>query len=72
MSGLLPELAVSVPPDVQLDGELGAWDRDGHPDFHRLGGAGIEPGPAPRSGYALAGKSWSLPVHADAVDGPPT
>jgi len=54
------------------DGELGAWDRDGHPDFHRLGGAGIEPGPAPRSGYALAGKSWSLPVHADAVDGPPT
>jgi ATP-dependent DNA ligase len=37
MSGLLPELAASVPPDGQLDGELVAWDSDGHPDFHRLG-----------------------------------
>jgi bifunctional non-homologous end joining protein LigD len=36
MSGLLPELGRLLPPDVQLDGELVAYDRDGRPDFHRL------------------------------------
>jgi bifunctional non-homologous end joining protein LigD len=37
MTRLLPELAAALPPDVQLDGELVALDRDGCPDFHRLG-----------------------------------
>ena len=33
---LLPELAQTLPPNLQLDGELVAWDEDGHPDFDRL------------------------------------
>lgn len=33
---VLPELAATLPADVQLDGELVARG-DGHPDFHRLG-----------------------------------
>jgi bifunctional non-homologous end joining protein LigD len=37
MSNLLPELAAALPADVQLDGELVAFDADGRPDFHRLG-----------------------------------
>jgi bifunctional non-homologous end joining protein LigD len=37
MTALLPELAHTLPPDVQLDGELVAWDGHSHPDFHRLG-----------------------------------
>ena len=36
MTSLLPELAAAVPSDVQLDGELVAFDADGKPDFHRL------------------------------------
>jgi bifunctional non-homologous end joining protein LigD len=36
MTGLLPGLGSSLPPDVQLDGELVAWDDQGRPDFHRL------------------------------------
>jgi ATP-dependent DNA ligase len=36
MTALLPELATSLPADVQLDGELVALDQDAHPDFHRL------------------------------------
>jgi bifunctional non-homologous end joining protein LigD len=36
MTALLPELGRSLPADVQLDGELVAWDDDGRPDFHRL------------------------------------
>jgi bifunctional non-homologous end joining protein LigD len=36
MSELLPELAAALPADVQLDGELVAYDADGRPDFHRL------------------------------------
>jgi len=36
MTRLLPELADTLPADVQLDGELVALDRDGRPDFHRL------------------------------------
>jgi len=36
MTTLPPELARSLLPDVQLDGELVAVDRDGRPDFHRL------------------------------------
>jgi bifunctional non-homologous end joining protein LigD len=31
MSGLLPWLGRLLPPDVQLDGELVAYDRDGRP-----------------------------------------
>jgi hypothetical protein len=31
-----PELAAALPPHVQLDGELIAWNEDGNPDFHRL------------------------------------
>src|SRR3954468_2080336 len=37
MAPLLPELARTLPPNLQLDGELVALDRDGRPDFHRLG-----------------------------------
>src|SRR5690349_12118541 len=37
MTAKLPELAVSLPPDVQLDGELIAWTDEGLPDFYRLG-----------------------------------
>jgi len=37
MTPLLPEFATALPPDVQLDGELVAFDVDGRPDFHRLG-----------------------------------
>ena len=37
MTGLLPELAEALPLDVQLDGELVAFDEHGRPDFHRLG-----------------------------------
>jgi bifunctional non-homologous end joining protein LigD len=37
MTPLLPELARSLPRDVQLDGELVAFAADGAPDFHRLG-----------------------------------
>jgi bifunctional non-homologous end joining protein LigD len=36
MTGRLPELAEALPPDVQLDGELVAFNQQGHPDFHRL------------------------------------
>src|SRR5436305_6896802 len=36
MTTLLPELEKALPPDVQLDGELVAFDTDGHPDFHAL------------------------------------
>jgi bifunctional non-homologous end joining protein LigD len=36
MSALLPELGRVLPPDVQLDGELVAYGRDGRPDCHRL------------------------------------
>jgi bifunctional non-homologous end joining protein LigD len=36
MTTLLPELAETLPPNLQLDGELVALDRDGRPDFHRL------------------------------------
>jgi bifunctional non-homologous end joining protein LigD len=35
-TALLPELALVLSPDVQLDGELVAWGDDGLPDFHRL------------------------------------
>jgi len=37
MTDLLPELAATLPPVVQLDGELVALDSQGAPDFHRLG-----------------------------------
>jgi bifunctional non-homologous end joining protein LigD len=37
MTASLPELAESLPEDVQLDGELVALDAEGLPDFHRLG-----------------------------------
>jgi bifunctional non-homologous end joining protein LigD len=37
MTRLLPDLTRTLPADVQLDGELVAFDADGHPDFHRLG-----------------------------------
>jgi bifunctional non-homologous end joining protein LigD len=36
MTPLLPELEQALPADVQLDGELVAFDSDGNPDFHRL------------------------------------
>jgi bifunctional non-homologous end joining protein LigD len=36
MAGLLPELARTLPPALQLDGELVACGPDGRPDFHRL------------------------------------
>jgi bifunctional non-homologous end joining protein LigD len=36
MSSAVPELAQRLPADVQLDGELVAWDEDGRPDFHLL------------------------------------
>jgi hypothetical protein len=35
MTPLLPELE-SLPAGLQLDAELVAFDRRGHPDFHRL------------------------------------
>jgi bifunctional non-homologous end joining protein LigD len=37
MAPLLPELERALPLNVQLDGELVAFDDDGNPDFHRLG-----------------------------------
>jgi bifunctional non-homologous end joining protein LigD len=37
MEPLLPELEQALPTNVQLDGELVAFDDDGNPDFHRLG-----------------------------------
>jgi bifunctional non-homologous end joining protein LigD len=37
MTERVPELALVLPADVQLDGELVAWGDDGAPDFHRLG-----------------------------------
>jgi bifunctional non-homologous end joining protein LigD len=37
MTPLLPELEGALPADVQLDGELVAFDESGRPDFHRLG-----------------------------------
>jgi bifunctional non-homologous end joining protein LigD len=37
MTNLLPEMATSLPPNVQLDGEIVALNADGVPDFHRLG-----------------------------------
>lgn len=37
MTSLLPEFAATLPADVQLDGELVALNREGVPDFHRLG-----------------------------------
>jgi ATP-dependent DNA ligase len=40
MTKLLPELAQSLARDVQLDGELVAWDEHGQLDFHRLSGDG--------------------------------
>jgi bifunctional non-homologous end joining protein LigD len=36
MSERLPELHDALPTDVQLDGELVAWDHTGRPDWHRL------------------------------------
>jgi bifunctional non-homologous end joining protein LigD len=36
MTAKLPELALSLRPNVQLDGELIAWNDEGLPDFHRL------------------------------------
>src|SRR3954470_9840685 len=36
MAPLLPELEHALPLNVQLDGELVAFDDSGHPDFHRL------------------------------------
>jgi bifunctional non-homologous end joining protein LigD len=36
MAPLLPELERALPADVQLDGELVAFDTEGYPDFHRL------------------------------------
>ena len=47
MTPLLPELAAALPAEVQLDGELVAFNSDGDPDFHLLSrrmlyrGAGI-------------------------------
>src|SRR6185437_13633328 len=37
MTTKLAELALSLRPDVQLDGELIAWSEEGPHDFHRLG-----------------------------------
>jgi bifunctional non-homologous end joining protein LigD len=37
MTALLPELKEALPPNVQLDGELVAFDDLGRPDFHLLG-----------------------------------
>jgi ATP-dependent DNA ligase len=37
MTARLPELARVLPPDLQLDGELVAFDENGHPDWHLLG-----------------------------------
>jgi bifunctional non-homologous end joining protein LigD len=36
MAPRLPELEEALPANVQLDGELVAFDADGKPDFHRL------------------------------------
>jgi bifunctional non-homologous end joining protein LigD len=36
MAPLLSELEQALPANVQLDGELVAFDTDGNPDFHRL------------------------------------
>jgi bifunctional non-homologous end joining protein LigD len=36
MTERVPELAHALPADVQLDGELVAWDATGRPDFHAL------------------------------------
>jgi bifunctional non-homologous end joining protein LigD len=33
----LPELTHALPADVQLGGELDAWDANGHPDWYRVG-----------------------------------
>ena len=38
MAPLLPELREALPADVQLDGELVAFNSDGEPDFHLLCG----------------------------------
>jgi bifunctional non-homologous end joining protein LigD len=37
MSSLLPELAATLPANLQLDGEIVALDAEGVPDFHCLG-----------------------------------
>jgi bifunctional non-homologous end joining protein LigD len=37
MAPLLPELERALPANVQLDGELVAFDAEGHPDVHLLG-----------------------------------
>jgi bifunctional non-homologous end joining protein LigD len=37
MTNLLPELAATLPANVQLDGEIVALNAEGVPDFHRLG-----------------------------------
>jgi bifunctional non-homologous end joining protein LigD len=37
MTKRLPDLGALLPADVQLDGELVAWDANGHPDWHLLG-----------------------------------
>lgn len=36
LAPLLPELREALPADVQLDGELVAFNSDGEPDFHLL------------------------------------
>lgn len=36
MTKAVPELASRVPANLQLDGELVAWDENGLPDFHLL------------------------------------
>lgn len=36
MTARLPEFARLLPADLQLDGELVAWDENGLPDFHLL------------------------------------
>jgi bifunctional non-homologous end joining protein LigD len=36
MTTLVPELEQALPPNVQLDGELVAFDDEGKPDYHRL------------------------------------
>jgi bifunctional non-homologous end joining protein LigD len=37
MTSLLPELGATLPPNLQLDGEIVALNTEGVPDFHRLG-----------------------------------
>jgi len=37
MTERVPELGSRLPKDIQLDGELIAWDENGRPDWHLLG-----------------------------------